>query len=108
MGANWFPDPGHQRRRGRESMSSEPPELLTAITAKAVSRRYPSGSGFVTAVDEVSVQIRLGESVALTGPSGSGKTTLLNIIAGLDRPTSGEVWVRGKLLNEAREAELTA
>lgn len=60
-----------------------------------VSRRFPLESGEFAAVDQVSLRLQAGQLVVLVGSSGSGKSTLLNLIAGLDRPTSGSVAVAG-------------
>jgi putative ABC transport system ATP-binding protein len=65
-----------------------------------VTKRYNDGPA---AVDRVSVRVAAGESVAVMGPSGSGKTTLLNLIAGLDRPTSGVVMVAGERIDRLSE-----
>jgi len=66
-----------------------------------VTKRY--GGDATPAVDGVSMQIAPGESVAVMGPSGSGKSTLLNMIAGLDRPTSGTVTVAGERIDRLSE-----
>ncbi len=66
------------------------------VSLKNVSRHYPSGDTVVKALDEVSLDIYPGEFVAIMGQSGSGKTTLMNIIGCLDRPTSGQYFVRGE------------
>ncbi len=68
----------------------------TAIRTQDVTRHYPMGHSVIRAVDGVSIEVRNGEFVALLGSSGSGKSTLMNLIAGLDRPTSGAIVVRGK------------
>jgi putative ABC transport system ATP-binding protein len=60
------------------------------ISLKELTKEY---NGKVRALDQVSIEVRQGEWVAVTGASGSGKTTLLNMIAALDRPTSGSLWV---------------
>ena len=77
-----------------------------AIRAEQVSRHYPMGSALVRAVDGVTLSVRSGEFLALLGSSGSGKSTLLNLIAGLDRPTSGAVVVHSRNLAEMNSLEL--
>jgi len=69
-----------------------------AVHTDNVHRHYPMGHTTVRAVDGVSIDVRAGEFVALLGPSGSGKSSLLNLVAGLDRPTSGSVIVHGNNL----------
>ena len=78
----------------------------TAIRTDGVSRSYQMGDALVRAVDDVSISIRTKEFVALLGSSGSGKSTLLNLIAGLDRPTSGTIFARGRNLAEMSSEEL--
>ena len=75
--------------------------------ARRLCKVYRSGEVEVVALHEVSLQIGGGEFVVLLGPSGSGKSTLLNILGGLDVPTSGELFFRGRALAGAGEAELT-
>jgi len=63
------------------------------LTAKDVKKIYRTGAKEVRAVDGISLEIRKGESVAIVGPSGSGKSTILHILGGLDRPTSGKIFL---------------
>jgi len=74
------------------------------IEIKDVTKRYDGGGA--AAVSGVSLQIAAGEAVAVMGPSGSGKSTLLNLIAGLDRPTSGTITVAGQRIDKLSETAL--
>jgi putative ABC transport system ATP-binding protein len=79
---------------------------VVAVRAEQVSRHYEMGSAIIRAVDDVTLQIRAGEFVALLGSSGSGKSTLLNLMAGLDRPTGGAIFANGRNLSELSSLEL--
>jgi putative ABC transport system ATP-binding protein len=71
-----------------------------------VVKTYPLSAGEVVAVDHLSLEVAQGEFVAVVGRSGSGKTTLLNLLAGIDRPTSGTVWAAGADLGRLSESGL--
>jgi putative ABC transport system ATP-binding protein len=77
-----------------------------AIHAERVSRHYKMGEALIRAVDEISLQVGTGEFLALLGASGSGKSTLLNLMAGLDRPSSGAILAQGRDLATMSSEEL--
>ncbi|MEE8367346.1 MAG: ABC transporter ATP-binding protein [Thermoanaerobaculia bacterium] len=76
------------------------------IEVRRLTKRYPSGGSSITVLNEVDLSINRGDSVAIVGPSGSGKSTLLALIAGLERPTSGEVYLDGRRITDLSEDEL--
>src|SRR5690348_18373435 len=76
------------------------------VQAKNVSKIFKRDAFEVKALDHVSIEIAAGEFLALMGPSGSGKTTLLNMIAAIDRPTSGELLVQGQDIFRFSDAQI--
>lgn len=76
------------------------------LEARAVARTYDTGGGPVHSLRGVDFQLMPGEMVAIMGASGSGKSTLLHILAGLDRPSAGEVWLAGERIDNRSEAAL--
>jgi len=86
-----------------------PPGALegTAVAVKDVTRVYGSGETAVEALRGVSLDVAGGELVSIMGPSGSGKSTLMHIMAGLDKPTGGEVEIAGTAVSKLNDTELT-
>jgi putative ABC transport system ATP-binding protein len=80
--------------------------MQSILEARQVSRIYQMGSNSVAALDDVSIQIKDGEFVAIQGTSGSGKSTLLNMLGGLDHPTKGEVLFAEKPLGPFSKKEM--
>jgi len=81
---------------------------MAVVEARNLTKIYKRDAEEVVAFRDASLEIHAGEFVALMGPSGSGKSTLLNIIAGIDRPTSGEIKVLGTSILELNEDQMAA
>ncbi|MBK1856473.1 ABC transporter ATP-binding protein [Verrucomicrobiaceae bacterium 5K15] len=80
---------------------------MSFISIRTLSKSYSKGKSTITPLDKLSLEVPLGEFLALMGPSGSGKTTLLNLVAGIDTPTSGELFIDGRDIANLSRAELT-
>jgi len=80
-------------------------DTVPMIEMNALTRRYPDGREALHGID---LRIEAGEMLFLGGPSGAGKTTLLRLIAGIDRPSGGEIKLNGQLLNRLSAAALEA
>ena len=78
------------------------------VKLENVSKIYGTKEVKIVAVDEISFQIAEGEFVVVVGPSGAGKTTVLNILGGMDKATSGKVWVDGRDIAKYSNKQLTA
>jgi putative ABC transport system ATP-binding protein len=79
----------------------------TVVRAADLTRRYGEGDVSVDALRGVSLEVKSRELVAVMGPSGSGKSTLMHILAGLDKPTSGDVWIDGQAIAALDDTDLT-
>jgi putative ABC transport system ATP-binding protein len=77
--------------------------MTAAVRVTALAKHFGEGEGLIRAVDDVDLEVAVGESVVVVGPSGCGKSTLLQLMGGLDGPTSGEVWVQGRRIDRASE-----
>lgn len=80
--------------------------MSALISISHLTKTYKRDKQEITVLNDISIDIEQGDFVALMGPSGSGKTTLLNIIAGIDRPTQGEVMIAGTNIGVLSETEL--
>jgi putative ABC transport system ATP-binding protein len=80
--------------------------MTPVLEARQLAKTYETGGAKVLGLRGVDIWIERGEFVAIMGPSGCGKSTLLNMLAGLDRPTAGEVWLDGERIDGLSETEL--
>jgi putative ABC transport system ATP-binding protein len=87
-----------------DSVSEPTPASIRTVD---LTRTFEVGETTVEALRSINLEVDRGQFVALVGPSGSGKSTLLNLVGGLDRPTSGELWVGGVELSASKEKALT-
>lgn len=94
------------RAAGGSSVREGRGEGESIVDIRAVSKVYKQGEIDVTALNRVTLEIGAGEFLVLMGPSGSGKSTLLHLIAGIDRPTSGELHVQGIDITRLNESQL--
>ena len=84
----------------------EPVLNTDAIELSSVRKVYVTGAGEFAALRGIDLRVKTGEFAAVVGKSGSGKSTLINMIAGIDRPTSGEVWVAGTPVHTLTENQI--
>ncbi|WP_299998267.1 ABC transporter ATP-binding protein [uncultured Cedecea sp.] len=92
-------------------MTHHAAQPLPVVYLQQASKSFGKGAGTITALNSVTTQINDGEFIALCGPSGSGKSTLLNLMAGIDFPTGGHVFLMGQdleKLNDKQTARLRA
>jgi ABC-type lipoprotein export system ATPase subunit len=85
-----------------ESLSRVGPVLRT----RGLEKEYGQGEGLVRALDGVALEVASGETLAVMGPSGCGKSTLLHLLGGLERPSTGEVWLDGRRIDQLSEKAL--
>jgi len=100
-GTGWW----RARRTPRPVVVADPASPFIQLTA--IARDYQTGRGSLTALHPTDLAIPAGQTVAIIGPSGSGKSTILNVIAGIDRPSSGRITIGGTDLTALSEEGLT-
>jgi putative ABC transport system ATP-binding protein len=86
------------------SIASDPAEAL--VTIRALSKQYIRGDQVIPVLVDINLDVAAADFVALMGPSGSGKSTLLNLVAGIDKPTTGQIHVAGIDIAQLSEGEL--
>jgi putative ABC transport system ATP-binding protein len=87
--------------------AGEAPNAGPVVSATDLTRRYGEGDTAVDALRGISLDVPQGQLTAVMGPSGSGKSTLMHILAGLDKPTSGEVTIDGTAISKLNDSDLT-
>jgi putative ABC transport system ATP-binding protein len=96
-----------ERELTGESRSAQDIGGHAVVQARGLSRTYGKGDAAVRALGGVDIDIRQGRLTAIMGPSGSGKSTLMHILAGLDQPSGGRVWIDGTEITRLKEKRLT-
>lgn len=81
--------------------------MAIILSAEKLIKKYGEGENIVFALNNISIKVEEGEFVSIIGTSGSGKSTLLNMLGGLDKPTSGEVYIDDNKLSKLNDEELT-
>ena len=87
---------------------SEVTQEAPLVSIRGLSKAYVRGDQSIPVLVDINLDVQAGDYVALMGPSGSGKSTLLNLIAGIDKPTSGQILVAGVDIAQLTDAELAA
>src|SRR5947207_9312543 len=105
-------EPGTQERESMEAAAVPATDVaerapIAVVASRDVTRRYGEGDAAVDALRGVTLDVAEGKLTAVMGPSGSGKSTLMHILAALDMPTSGTVWIAGTKLGELSDTEIT-
>ena len=91
----------------QSAATADAPATGFVLSASDLTRRYGEGDTAVDALRGVSLDVPKGQLTAVMGPSGSGKSTLMHILAGLDKPTSGEVTIAGTAISKLSDSDLT-
>jgi len=99
--AGWVPE------QGARQLAAQAGQARPVGSARGLSRTYGKGDATVHALRNVDVDIAQGRLTAIMGPSGSGKSTLMHILAGLDKPTAGNVWIDGTEITSLKDKQLT-
>src|SRR3954453_12984192 len=90
-----------------DGMSADPPPAAEPLVAtRGLSKYYVRGDQVIPVLVDINLDVAEGDFIALMGPSGSGKSTLLNLIAGIDKPTAGELRVGGVDIADLSEGDL--
>jgi putative ABC transport system ATP-binding protein len=93
--------------KSKEIMENADADRCILLEVRDLHKSYRRGDQTIPVLRSISLDVEEGEFLSLMGPSGSGKTTLLNLIAGIDRPDSGSITIRGVDINELNETELS-